>query len=562
MAIEVYPKKPTARPHTTVTVDTSGIGGSASTADKVLMLIGSATGGNPNTVYRVTNYQQAKLIFRSGELLDAIELAWNPSADGSISAGDILAMRVEDAKQATLTKGGLTITSELYGADANSIQVALEDNSLTSTKRLKVSFANDGVNLVYDNLGKIFKIKYAGAEETATATVTADSVTKKATKLTLTTAKGVVKEYPLGKGVYADIYSLVSDINNLPDFTATFFPIGDKNIASEDLDAIASLDITAEDAYLSGLAGDIKKQTAYNGYVNVEVTGALSNFSFTNLSGGSNGTVPESWASKISLFANEGGYYMVPLTDKPAIHSEVLAFVKDRTDNADPMRAIVGAGYKETVQALITRATRLKDSRLSLVGVSGTRVMDDGRELALPAYMLAAQIGGYACGLDVGSAITFKPFALTQLDIVFTKDQLDQLNENGVISVEFVRNNRDTMFRIVQDVTTYNDKSQPVRNEMSVGEANDFLVSKLKTALDSQFIGAKVVETSASIIKSFIQTFLDQEKRDQEIQGYPAEDVQVVLEGDKAYISFTVYPIRSLNTIDVKITYSQQTLTA
>ena len=118
------------------------------------------------------------------------------------------------------------------------------------------------------------------------------------------------------------------------------------------------------------------------------------------------------------------------------------------------------------------------------------------------------------------------------------------------------------MFRLVQDVTTYNDASEPVKNELSVGEANDFLVSELKIALDQQFIGSKVTETSASIIKSFIQTFLDQKKRDQEIQGYPTEDVQVVLDGDKANISFIVYPIRSLNDIEVKITYSSQTITA
>lgn len=567
MAVDVYPKKPVSRPHTQISVDTSGIGGSTSGSDKILMLIGSATGGAPNTVYRVRNYQEAKSVFRSGELLDAIELAWNPSADGSISAGDILAMRVEDATQAKLTKGGLTIQSSLYGLDANNIQVALEDNALTGTKRLKVSFVNDGVNLVYDNLGKIFKIKYTGTETSATAVVTQDSITKKATKLTLKTTKDstdtIVKEYTLGTGVYADVNSLISDINNLPGFTATFFPIGDKNISTADLDAVTSLNIKEEDAYLTGLAGDIAKQTAYNGYVTFTVgTGAITNFGFTNLAGGTDGVAPESWAEKISLFANEGGYYLVPLTDKEAVHAEALAFVRDRTDNGDPMRAIVGCGMAETVQQVISRATRLRNARVALVGFSGTRAMDDGRLVSLPGYMLASQIAGYACGLEIGEAVTFKPLALTSLDTILTSNQLDQLNENGVISAEFVRNRANTMFRLVQDVTTYNDASEPVKNELSVGEANDFLVSELKIALDQQFIGSKVTETSASIIKSFIQTFLDQKKRDQEIQGYPTEDVQVVLDGDKANISFIVYPIRSLNDIEVKITYSSQTITA
>ena len=439
MAVDVYPKKPVSRPHTQISVDTSGIGGSTSGSDKILMLIGSATGGAPNTVYRVRNYQEAKAVFRSGELLDAIELAWNPSADGSISAGDILAMRVEDATQAKLTKGGLTIQSSLYGLDANNIQVALEDNALTGTKRLKVSFVNDGINLVYDNLGKIFKIKYTGTETSATAVVTQDSITKKATKLTLKTTKDstdtIVKDYTLGTGVYADVNSLISDINNLPGFTATFFPIGDKNISTADLDAVASLDIKVEDAYLTGLAGDIAKQTAYNGYVTFTVgTDAITNFGFTNLAGGTDGVAPESWAEKISLFANEGGYYLVPLTDKESVHAEALAFVRDRTDNGDPMRAIVGCGIAETVQQVISRATRLRNARVALVGFSGTRAMDDGRLVSLSGYMLASQIAGYACGLEIGEAVTFKPLALTSLDTILTSNQLDQLNENGVIT--------------------------------------------------------------------------------------------------------------------------------
>jgi hypothetical protein len=589
MAIEVYPKKPVSRPHTSITVDTSGIGGSAGASDKILMLIGSAKGGTPSTVYKVTNYQQAKQVFRSGELLDAMELAWNPSADGTESAGAILAMRVEDATQATLTQGALTITSQLYGVDANQIQMSLEDNSLTKTKRLTLAFATDKVNKVFDNLGKIFKIEYSGEESAAQVTVEADEITKKATKLVLSTGTAVpakeavidtegnvttpavaavnptvVKEYKLGSGVYNDIYALISDINNIEDFEATFFPIGDKNIQSDLLEPVDNVAIKGTDVYLESMAGDIAKQLDYNGYVDIVVdpTKEVTNFALTNLSGGTDGSVPESWADKLKLFANEGGYYLVPLTDNVAVHSEVLAFVKDRSDMAEPMRAFVGGGVGESLEEQITRATRLRDARIAIMGASGKRVMDDGRELHLPAYMLAAQVAGYASGIEIGEAVTFKPFALTSLDTILDSTQLDQLNENGVISLEFVRNRTNTMFRIVEDVTTYNDTTDPVKSEISVGEANDFLVSELKIALDNQYIGTKVVETSASLIKNFIQSFLDQKKRDSEIQGYPAEDVQVVLEGDEAYISFTVYPTRSLNKIEVTITYQQQTISA
>ncbi|MCC9083655.1 hypothetical protein LOS22_14535 [Enterococcus faecium] len=126
--------------------------------------------------------------------------------------------------------------------------------------------------------------------------------------------------------------------------------------------------------------------------------------------------------------------------------------------------------------------------------------------------MMASQIAGIASGLEIGEAITFKHFTVTSVDRIYESSQLDMLNDSGVIAVEYVRNRSLTAFRIVQDVTTYNDKTDPVKNEMSVGEANDFLVSELKIELDNNFIGTKVVDTSASLIKNFIQSFLDKKK--------------------------------------------------
>ena len=273
MAIEQYPRKSVARPHTEINVDTSGIGGSSSGSEKILMLVGSAKGGKPNEVYRVRNYPQAKSIFRSGDLLDAIELAWNPSPDVP-GAGDILAMRVDEAKNSSLTKGALKFTSELYGTESKEIQVALEDNELTKTKRLRLVFSKDRYNKVFDNLGKIFSINYTGEEEAATFTIEEDSVTKNANKLILKAGTSgalvTVREYELGSGAFTDANVLISDINNLPDFEAKFFPIGDKNVPTATFEKEADVNIkNKKDAF--------EKITGYKVYVdnNSHLTGAL-----------------------------------------------------------------------------------------------------------------------------------------------------------------------------------------------------------------------------------------------------------------------------------------------
>ena len=60
MAESVFPRIPITRPHTEINVDTSGIGGSASSSEKILCLIGQAEGGEPNTVYELRNYSSAR----------------------------------------------------------------------------------------------------------------------------------------------------------------------------------------------------------------------------------------------------------------------------------------------------------------------------------------------------------------------------------------------------------------------------------------------------------------------------------------------------------------------
>ena len=589
MAESVFPRIPITRPHTEINVDTSGIGGSASSSEKILCLIGQAEGGEPNTVYELRNYSQAEQVFRSGELVDAIHLAW--TTNPQFTAGRILAMRIEDAEPATLTKGGLTFKSKIYGIDSNDIQVALEENTITDSYRLKVIFDKDRIRNTYDNIGNIFKLEYTGDGE-GTYSVKKNKETGFATKLILKEDGEEVKTYALGDGVFEYSNDIIKDVNNTPHFEATLSPVGNKDIETKYLDEVEDVDIKVEDGvYVTAVYGDILKQTQYDQAISVErsegkqdapqdvgvetgedsaqVTASSSQvpeeitaFSLTNLEGGTNGTPPSTWSDKLDKFAHEGGYYLVPLSSRQSVHAEVAHFVNSRSDAGEPMRAIVGAGINESKEQLIGRASALVNPRVTLVANSGTFVMEDGRKNHVPAYMVASAIGGLASGLGIGESITFKNFRINGLDQVYESSDLDQLNENGVVTIEFVRDRLNTRFRIVDDVTTYNDTRDPVKSEMAIGEENDFLSSELKILLDDNFIGTRTTETSPSIIKDFIQSYLERKKRDHEIQDFTPEDVQVIIEGKEARISMTVYPIRTLKKITVSLVYKEQQLQA
>ncbi|ATN94555.1 tail sheath protein [Bacillus phage BSP10] len=559
------------RPRTEVFLDSSNLGAANVASEKPLVLMGSANGGQPHVPHLITNYAQAREMFRGGELLDAIEMAWNPSPTAQ-GAGKIYAMRTDDATQAKFSNGGLTVTSKLYGADANSIQVEYADNNLTKSKRFSVYFTKERYEQVYDNIGNIFTVQYKGKEAQATISIEVDANTHLATRLVL--SEGADEEslqplrtYELGQGVYQDVNVLVNDINNLPDFEAKMNTLGgNKNIETEYLDELAATDVKTSQVVVTAVGADLINQVSNDTYVAVEVDRSQAlpaSFTLTNLSGAKTEPAPASWAELFSKVADLGAYYIVPLTAEEAIHGELSQFLRDESNNGNHLRGFVGGKFKESIETMRGRQMNLRNSRVDLIGNSGTRRMSDGRVYNFPAYMYAALVGGIASGLDIGEPLTYKRVNIEALDMKFTGDQLDQLNNSGIIMTEFVRTRTASYYRIVSDPTTYNVASDPVQNRTSLGEISDFLTTEIRTVLDEEFIGTRLRNTSASILKNRVESFLDRQK---DVGGlivdYNPDDVQVIITGNTARINISVKPAQGLDYINVYITYEDVELTA
>ncbi|QEG13770.1 putative tail sheath [Bacillus phage vB_BspM_MarvelLand] len=559
------------RPHTEIFLNASALGSANSRSEKPLVIIGSATGGKPMTPIELTNFAQARDFFRGGELLDAIEMAWNPSPD-TRGAGKIYAIRADDAKQGTKVSGGLTVTSKLYGADANEIQYALTDNALTSSKRFTVYFTKERYEQTYDNIGNIFSIQYKGQLAYGGVEIKVDATSKLATQLILKAGADkatatVVRTYTLGTGVYQNLNVLVNDISNLPDFTVTMNSLGgNKNVETQFLDVLAETDVKAAAKMITAIGADLVNQTETDPYVSLSYdpkTALPATIPVTNLAGGSTSAPATSWASLFASVADLGAYYILPLTDKEAIHGELSQFLRDESGAGNQLRGFVGGGVKETFDKLKARQAGLRNARISLFGNSGTRRMSDGRVYNFPAYMGAALIAGIASGVPIGEPTTYKKLNIEALDIKFTGDQLDQLDAFGVVMAEFNRTRAKSYFRVVSDPTTYNTTTEPVQNRISLGEVSDFLTTDLRTELDETFIGTRLRNTSASIIKNAVESFLDKQKNvDGLIVDYNPDDIQVIITGNTARINITVQPARGLDAITVYINYVDNQLTA
>lgn len=581
MAVREYPQGTQIRPGVTVTTNTDALSGVATDSDKALMLLGGASSGKPQTVYEITSYQQAKGIFRGGELLDAIEAALSPST--AISGGTILAERVGNATQGTFTTGGLTLTSKMYSSDANKIQTSLTKTTFNNTYSLQVVLADDAYQQTYTNLGPIFGISYNGSQPYASVSVSVDADSKLANKLTLKVgadnkSAAEVATFVLGKGKYTKVNSLAADINGIDGFSASYYPSGTKNIETIYLDALAETQVpinkpgntATQPLYLTSLGGDVANVlSTYDDLLTATYDpskGEPKPYALTSLTGGTSPQIlPSSWSTEISRFADEDGYFLCPLTSDISIQAEALAFCEDRVSQGDPRALLVGGGIKETTTATINRATSLATTNAKVLvnATSATRLMADGTVKDLPGYMVTAMIGGVASGIDIGQSVIHKDLDLVDVDQKFTSSQLDALASAGAVAVEFVRNRGTQEFRITDDITTASpESSDPTVSELSVGESTDFLVGDLRQLLDKQYIGSPTLLTSPGDIKATVSSFLLSKENNGEIEDYEENGITVTIIGNTVNITMQVVPVRAIKYITVGLNYISKEISA
>ena len=592
----IYPKETNTRPHVATQYNDSALDNVAGASSKNIFLLGSATEGNPDNIYEVKSSSQARAIFGSGDLVQAMELIWNPTGSYYQNGGTIYAQRVENATQAKLVKGPLTFTSTVYGASANKVSVSFTKNPVSGAYDFNVDYEPKMYSQTYMNIGNLFTIGYDPTSTSVTGAgykVTGDLSGAQTFEIALNTASASqpVLTMDLTSTNYNNIGKVITAISALPGFTVTVL----KSCANIDS---TTLDLTSGSGYLTlgtssapttitDFYGDLLYTTRYDNYVGISVnrlgapTGVTSKasgsdtvvtantqevsfvpFEATNLSGGSDGNVPVSWADKFKNVQGVNAYYIVPLTSEENVHAELKEFLNEEDILGYDYFGWVGGGINESMNTAINRQTALKSDRIALVANSGYYTSLSGETIHAPAYLMAAYVAGIASSLGIGEAVTNKYLELTNLDQNFTGDELNSLDDNGVIAIENVVNrNQSGGYRIVEDVTTYNSTNEPVKNLVSLRELTDFLFDDLRIYLEKTFVGSSVVNTTGSLIASFVEAFLKQKVKEGLLASYDGQSITCTLDGNSAYVAFSVAPARELRTILVSGTYTNFTST-
>lgn len=549
-------------------IDASALDVLGNLAARRIVFLGTSEGGEPNKIHWFTNFADARTVLRDGDLLTAGELAWNPSGDG-IGAGEIGFLRVQPAKQATLTKDNMTFTSKDYGAHTNRIQVKLEDGSAPDSKKITVYYWADDVREIYDNLGLIFDVKYTGDQEYAALTIETDNETGKSTKLSIKVGADQasateVLSYNLGEGEYYDVNKLVTDINEHVDFEASMKPLGNKNITTDVLDAVEDQDIKT--TYTAkALQGDILYQTRLSNLITIEFgTGTFpANFDFTYLEDGEDGAPPASWSNYFDKLYGTGAYFVVPLTSDSAIHAECASYINTQAEQErTPMMGIYGGDFEETIDTVIGRAITLNSSRAVVCYPEIQYQHFDGTLVDLPPYMTAALIAGRVAGKEVGDPVSLDFVNIVGLGRVLKATDIDRLLQNGVTTLEAARQGGRVGYRIVQGITTHQVDANPSFREISMRIIADSLSTELVEILESKFVGGKGTVSTVALIKNEVQSFLDRKVRDEVIVEYDPESVTVRLEGETVYVDYQAVPVGALNYILITTKYYQQAIIA
>lgn len=567
-----YPLVNMSRPHVDIEYNDDALNNTSGESAKNILLIGSAVAGQPNRIYELNSLSEARSAFQSGELVDACELIWNPANNGTQQGGTVYAIRAEQATNAKLVEGNLTFNSKVYGSVANGISVSMDKDIVTGLNRLHVYYDQVGYNKVYSNIGNVFSLRYKGTHTHAGYKV--ETGDNGATMFHLyaddTDGSTEVAKFDLTSSLYNTLYKLIDAIAKVPGFVVSI--TGEStSIDSKYLDKtdntvdISSTKDSNTPVIVTAVVGDLLHKIRNDQYVSVTAdlkTAFPEPFEKTSLSGAEDGEIPVSWAEMFTQARQCDVYYIVPLTDMENVHAELKEFLKEQDDEGYSYRAFVGGGYNESPQDSISRALALNDPRIALVANSGTYGSLDGTVHHVKGYMMSAYVAGIASSLPIGDSTTNKRLdAILSLDEVFTGDDLDLLDRNGVIAIEYLNNRiSGSSYRVVEDVTTYTSQTDAVKQSVSLGEVVDFLLDELRIDLEDNYIGQSLRVSSASLLKSGVESFLDKKVSSGLIISYDETSISTSIVGNVASISFSCVPKIALRNIYVSATLDKAQL--
>jgi hypothetical protein len=547
-------------PATMSTVDDSAMANQNLSVGNVVALIGQSVGGQPNTPLTFGDPSTAAATLLGGELLTAVQKAFNPS-DEVGGAASVVVIRVNPALQASLTlndassSAAILLKSADYGAWNNQIKVKVQPGSvqgLQATAQYGTSYYTQ--DNIYRNA---FSIQYSGGAASAAMSVTGTTVV-------LTAGGSTVATIDLTQ--MKTIQQLADAIDVVPGFLATVLDGNGQQTALNGLDYITSVDVktalytaTANLQALidwfngSGEGYLVATRAANAGKVPASIP-------FTFLTGGSDGvTTNLQWSSAFTALQNVDVQWITPISSDPSIAAMTDAHVQYMsTTGRKERRAICGTALGTTDIAAIAAAKAINSDRTSLVHLGYYDYDVNGNLTLFSPYLTAAIVAGAFAGVNPGTPLTNKSITVRGLERNLNNPtDTDPLINGGVLCVE----NASAGYMIVKSISTWLVNKNYNRVEQSVGTALDFTVRNVRNALDvlrGQKATPQNMARAVSIADSTLRLLAVAEPSGPGVlvgdaQNPAYKNIQATLSGDVIGVQFQCSPVLPINYIPVTV---------
>lgn len=530
-------------------------------------IVATGRGGPVGAAVRIRTAWQITQILQGGAAAHMAKLAM----DGG--AAEIIVARVNKATPATLDVGDLKLTHRNPGVNGNRTQFRRSISTVRSDA-LDLSI-RDGVTGTVENyraVGPLLDVKYVGADEAPTCTIsTASGV------VTIALAAGAGEGLTLTSDTVSNIQQAAAVINASSAWTAVV--VGDPATPVSVLTGTTAT-FTANAATLNGGAAAQALALAGSDIVEAEtLAGSTSSTGvYQYFSGGSEGAVPTTsdWIDALTILEGTDVMSVAVGSGDGAViaaarsHVYAMSTVKGRRERT----AYVGPSLQGSLAAL---KTALVETAASYGGervvVAGNEIMDydlaTGQLTKLPSYYLGAYAAGYKAARRPEESLTNKPIVIPSLAYVFQDEDLEDLSEAGVMIANYDATQGRSI--IVDGITSWTQDQVYTRRAISGMDSMDWLNKRVRIAL-APFTGKVGAKTLINDIRLAAETVLKSETRENgrtegvltpgndPATGAPVgsyEDLRVVFDGMSVTgITYKCHPVGENKWMFVESTFT------
>ena len=512
-----------------------GSSGLVSSSNGVIM--GQSTGGQPAVLLAFGSAPEAINVLKGGPLLEAVNLAFNGSADGLVPS-TVYAMRVDSALQSSLDlkDGGsnnqIKLTSLDYGLAQNQINVVITAGT-TAGKKVTITYQSDVET--FDNVAQTsLTITHASATVTVTNNATTHNMVLSVGPITI------------DFGTYKTIADVATFINNQSGYSAVV-TAGQENAPSTQLDGVSAQSLVGGYAATSSMYAIVNTINAQSQLVSaVAENGATTitvpaNLATTYLTSGTDGTYTSTeWTAALLVLEAEDLQFISTPDSTQSVQLSIAAHCASMNSvtNRKERQFLVGGTWGDTTSTAKTNAAAL-NSKYGLYVFNGVQQYNVSGVLTnFDASYVSAILLGIACASAINAPLTFKNLNVVALEQKLTNTQLDDLIVNGVCPMSYSPGG---VARVVRQVNTYQTDDLKW-NEFSMVREMFFISRDLRNNLESMFVGQAGYNVASGVIGGAVKGKLAQYAQlglfVADSSGMSWWNVIVNIAGDTVYIDF------------------------